>query len=184
MKMAWRGCGEGGGGGRAAVIAASLRPVGHRPRRIKLQHKAPSKGIEKHCHQDGRGGPPRWLRFKKTHIERKITNERTPWTTGRAKKTPQQKATFGHPKVANLPSCLSFGVWMRHGGNMARCFCIPTTLSEPSWNTACQSCPIRATNLPLRRHLHHRHPQRKLHQHQKRNHYWRQKQHQEPNRRH
>ncbi len=26
-----------------------LRTVGHRPRRIKLQHKAPSKGVKKHC---------------------------------------------------------------------------------------------------------------------------------------
>jgi hypothetical protein len=26
-----------------------LRTVGHRPRHAKLQHKAPSKGVKKHC---------------------------------------------------------------------------------------------------------------------------------------
>jgi hypothetical protein len=39
-----------------------LRPVGHRPRRTELQHKAPSKGVEKHSLQRGPRGLLRRLR--------------------------------------------------------------------------------------------------------------------------
>jgi hypothetical protein len=31
-----------------AVLFNPLRTVGHRPKRAKLQHKAPPKGVEKH----------------------------------------------------------------------------------------------------------------------------------------